>query len=151
HSAQPIGQNKVLLYLNGTPAKAMLINVTNSDVEMEHVLNTKSPNEPKSVHMQFRHIRMTKKGTYLVPHFDMDKVVEYDKNWNEIWSVDAETPWAAVRLKNGNTLISGDRNGYVREVNPNKEVVWELENDELPGIPIHAVQEADRLANGNTL
>jgi len=48
----------------------------------------------------------------------MGKVVEYDKEWKPIWSVDAPSAWAAVRLKNGNTLISGNQHGYVRELNP---------------------------------
>ena len=34
-----------------------------------------------------------------------------------MWSVEAPSAWAAVRLKNGNTLISGNQHGYVREVN----------------------------------
>jgi hypothetical protein len=36
-------------------------------------------------------------------------------------------------------------------VNPKGEVVWEIHKDDLPGIPLHTVQEVSRLANGNTL
>jgi hypothetical protein len=78
-------------------------------------------------------------------------VVEYDENGKKLWSVSAPSAWAAVRLKNGNTLISGNQYGYVREVNPKGEVVWEIHKDDLPGIPLHTVQEVSRLANGNTL
>jgi hypothetical protein len=56
-----------------------------------------------------------------------------------------------VRLKNGNTLISGNQNGYVREVNPNGETVWEINRNDLLGCPLYTVQEVERLANGNTL
>jgi len=94
---------------------------------------------------------MTKAGTYLVPHLNMGKVVEYDKDWKEIWSVPAPSAWAAVRLKNGNTLISGNQHGYVREVNPKGESVWEINKNDLPGITLYTVQEVSRLANGNTV
>jgi hypothetical protein len=94
---------------------------------------------------------MTRKGTFLVAHLDLGKVVEYDQNGKEVWSVAAPSAWAAVRLKNGNTLISGNQHGYVREVNPKGETVWEIDKDDLPGILLHTVQEVSRLANGNTL
>ena len=151
HSAQPIGPDKVFLCLNGTPAKCLLINKTTGKVEIEHELATKNPTDPKSVHGQFRHIRMTRQGTYLIAHLNLGKVVEYDKDGQEIFSVDAGSPWAAVRLENGNTLISGNQHGYVREVNPAGETVWEINKDDLPGIPLYTVQECNRLKNGNTV
>jgi hypothetical protein len=150
HSAQPIGTNKVLLMQNGTPAKLMLMNKTGNRIEMEHVVPTKSPDNPKSVHGQFRHARLTRAGTYLIPHLDMGKVVEYDQAWNEIWSCPAPSAWAAVRLTNGNTLISGNQHGYVREVNVKGEILWEINKDDLP-FPLYTVQEVNRLANGNTV
>jgi hypothetical protein len=151
HSAQPIGRDKVLLCQNGTPAKVMLINKKTGKVEMEQVVPTARPDDPKSVHGQFRQMRMTRAGTYLLPHLNMGKVIEYDKNWQPIWTVDAPSAWAAVRLKNGNTLISGNQHGYVREVNPKGEIVWEINKDDLPGFPLYTVHQVERLANGNTV
>jgi hypothetical protein len=152
HSAQPIGPDKVLLMRNGNPAKLLLINKSTNAVEMEHELETARPGDPKAVHGQFRHVRMTKAGTYLVPHMSLNKVVEYDgRDWKPIWSCEAKSCWAAVRLTNGNTLISGNQQGYVREVNPKGETVWEINKNDLPGIPLHTVQECGRLANGNTV
>jgi Mal s 1 allergenic protein-like len=151
HTCQPIGKDRVFICQNGLPAKAMIINTKTGKIEMEHVLQTKSSTDPKTIHGQFRHIRMTKDSTFLVAHLDLGKVIEYDKNWNPIWSVDAPSAWAAVRLKNENTLISGNQHGYVREVNPKGEVVWEINKDDLPGIHLYTVQEVDRLANGNTV
>jgi hypothetical protein len=81
----------------------------------------------------------------------MGKVVEYDASGKDIWSVPAPSAWAAVRLKNGNTLISGNQHGHVREVNPKGETVWEINKNDLPGITSYTVQEVDRLANGNTV
>lgn len=59
--------------------------------------------------------------------------------------------WDAIRLKNGNTLISGDEYGYVIEVNPKGEIVWELGKNDLPGYPLDVVQEIGRLDNGDTV
>ncbi len=148
HTAQPIGKDRVLIMQNGNPAKALLINKKSGKIEKEIILPVR---RPENVHGQFRHIRMTRAGTFLVAHLDLGKVVEYDKNGREIWSVDAPSAWAAVRLKNGNTLISGNQHGYVREVNKKGETVWEINKNELPGIPLYTVQEVTRLTNGNTL
>jgi hypothetical protein len=148
HTTFPVGNDKVLLMQNGKPAKALLIEKKSGKILREQVLPTKNPD---NTHSQFRHIRMTAAGTLLVAHMDFGKVVEYDKQGKEIWSVAAPSAWAAVRLKNGNTLISGNHNGYVREVNPNGITVWEINKSDFPGIPLYTVQEVSRLANGNTL
>jgi hypothetical protein len=148
HTAFPVGNDKVLIMQNGNPAKAVVIEKKTGKVVREQILATRNPD---GIHGQFRHIRMTRAGTLLVAHMDLGKVVEYDKGGKEIWSVDAPSAWAAVRLANGNTLISGNQRGYLREVNAKGETVWEINNGDLPGIPLYTVQEASRLANGNTL
>ena len=151
HTAQPIGADRVFICQNGLPAKALIINKRTGKIEMEHILPTKSLTDSNTIHGQFRRIRYTKAGTYLIANLGLGKVVEYNKDWKEIWSVDAPSAWAAIRLKNGNTLISGNQHGYVREVNPKGEIVWEINKDDLPGIPLYTVQEVSRLANGNTV
>jgi hypothetical protein len=147
HTTQPIDEDRVLVVQNGNPAKLLILNKATGQTEMKMILRTGKP----GIHGQFRHVRMTRAGTFLVPHMDLGKVVEYDRNGKEIWSVDAPSAWAAVRLKNGNTLISGNQHGYVREVNSKGETVWEVNKDDFPGMPLLTVQEADRLANGNTV
>lgn len=148
HTTQPIDKDRVLIVENGNPAKLLIVNKRSGKIEKERVLETRRPD---NAHGQFRHVRMTKAGTFLVAHMDLGKVVEYDRHGKAIWSVDAPSAWAAVRLRNGNTLISGNQHGYVREVNPKGQTVWEINKDDLPGIPLYTVQEADRLANGNTV
>jgi hypothetical protein len=148
HTAQPIGLDRVLIMQNGDPALLMILNKTNGRIEKELTLPVRRKDNP---HGQFRHVRMTAAGSFLVAHMDLGKVVEYDGNGKEIWSIAAPSAWAAIRLKNGNTLISGNQHGYVREVNNNGETVWELNKNDLPGITLSSVQEVSRLANGNTL
>jgi hypothetical protein len=152
HTCQPIGLDKVLLVQNGLPPKLMLIDKKTGKVEMEHALPAESLTDPKTVHPQFRRMRMTAKGTYLAPFLMMNKVVEYDKNFKPIWTYEISSPWAAVRLHNGNTLIVDEHDRLVREVNPKSERVWEFKQADLPpDIVLHNIQTAERLANGNTV
>jgi len=148
HTTWPAGDHQVLIMQNGNPARALLIDQRTNQIVKQLVLPTRVPT---STHGQFRHIRLTPDGHLLVAHLDLGKVVEYDWNGREYWSVPAPSAWAAVRLKNGNTLISGNQHGWVREVNPKGETVWEIDKDDLPGIPLYTVQECSRLANGDTL
>src|SRR5580698_2939651 len=82
----------------------------------------------------------------------MGKVVEYDKNFNEVWSYKIPSPWAAVRLRNGNTMITDERDVLTREVNHAGETVWEIRNTDVPEeYRYDNAQSATRLANGNTI
>ena len=82
HSAQPIGNDRVLFMRNGSPSAALcLYNIKTGVMEMEHPMRTKEPVDQRSVHGQFRNVRMTKAGTYLIAHMNLSKVIEYDKDW----------------------------------------------------------------------
>ncbi len=147
HVAQPIGLSRVMLVQNGNPAKAMVINITTGKTEREFKLPTGNPATP---HGHFRRARLTLAGTVLAAHMDNNKVAEYDLAGKEIWSVEVSSPWAAVRLRNGNTLVSSNW-GFVREYNPKGEIVWEFSQKDVPDIKLYSLQEANRLANGNTV
>jgi hypothetical protein len=152
HSCQPIGLDKVLLVQNGLPPKLMLINKRTGAVEIEHALPAESLTDQKTVHPQFRRIRMTAAGTYLLSFLKMNQVVEYDRDFNPIWTYRIRSPWAAVRLHNGNTLITAEHDQLVREVSLKGETVWEYKPSDLPaGLILHNLQTADRLENGNTV
>ncbi len=147
HSIQSIGKDLVLIARNGNPALAMIINTATGAVVKE----VRIPTTTTNTHGQYRHIRMTKKHTIVVPLLSEGRVVEYDLEGREVWSVAAQSPWSAVRLKNGNTLIAGDWSTYVREVNPKGETVWEFTQADVPEIKLFNTQTAHRLANGNTV
>jgi hypothetical protein len=152
HSAQPIGDDKVLFAQNGLPMlKVILYNIKTGKVEMEHEVRTKYSNRPNYLHSQTRRVRLTRAGTYLIAHLDIGRVIEYDKEWNEIWSYDAPAVWDAVRLTNGNTLISGNMRNYVREIDPKGATVWEVSTNNFPELKFKFLHEASRLANGNTV
>jgi hypothetical protein len=147
HTAQPIGNHHVLFIQNGDPAEVRVVNVQTGATEKEFALPV---GNPKSVHGQFRHARLTDAGTLLVAHMDMKKVAEYDAEGKVIWSVPIDSPWSAVRLQNGNTLIATNKK-LVREVDPRGATVWEFTPADAPGYRISGYQIATRLPNGNTL
>ena len=152
HTAQPLGHDKVLFMQNGTPAKLLIHNLKTGKTEFEQVVKTKAPVDQRSVHGQFRNVRLTRAGTFLIAHMNLGQVIEYDRDWKEIWvTTNAPSVWHAVRLKNGNTLVSGNQHAFVREINPRDEIVWEVKDGDLPGIKINGVHQAIRLANGNTV
>jgi outer membrane protein assembly factor BamB len=148
HTAWPVDRHRVLIMQNGNPATLVIVDKRNGKIDTSVTLPTR---DPQRVHGQFRHVRMTPDGHFLVAHLDLGKVVEYDATGKEVWSVAAPSAWAAVRLRNGHTLISGNQHGYVREVNRSGDMVWEINKDDLPSIPLYTVQEVTRLANGHTL
>jgi hypothetical protein len=154
HSIQPLGLDHVLVTINGNPAaKLLLINTTTGKTEKEYTFPVLNPQD--SPHIQFRRVRQTKDGTFLAAHLRDNKVVEYDANFKEIWSYAAFHPWWATRLKNGNTLITEgditDRHPLVQEVNKQGEVVWQFTSQDAPEYRFLIFQEAERLANGNTV
>ena len=148
HVAQPIGRDRVLIIQNGKQARLMVMNLATGKTETEFNLAT---NPAGTVHLQFRRARMTAAGTFLVCHKDMDKVVEYDAAGKEVWSVAVPVPWSAVRLTSGNTLVSSGSTQVVREFDPRGKLIWEFSQRDVPNIQLFSLQEANRLANGNTV
>jgi hypothetical protein len=146
HSCQPIGKDSVLMVLNGNPAKVMIINTAANKILKEILI----PTTTTSTHGQFRHVRITRNSTIIVPQLSENKVVEYTLEGKVVWSVNAKSPWSAIRLHNGNTLISGDWSSYTREVNMKGETVWEITQADVP-FKLFNNQTANRLANGNTI
>jgi hypothetical protein len=146
HTAVPIGKDHVLYIQNGDPAVVRVVNVVTNVTEREIPLQVK---HPSSTHGQFRHARLTDRGTLLVAHMDLDKVVEYDYNGNELWSFPGAGPWGVTPLSNNNVLIT-DKLG-VREITRRGDTVWSFSPSDVPNYPFASLQQAWRLPNGNTV
>ncbi len=121
-----------------------------------------------STHSDTRNGRKLDNGHYLMAHESDGTVREYDEAGKVIWEY--EIPmfgkkvagghgpeafgnhcFSAIRLANGNTLI-GTGNGHsVIEVTPAKEVVWQISQDDLPGIQLAWVTQVQALKNGNII
>ncbi len=102
-------------------------------------------------HRDTRLVRPTPEGNYLVAHEALGLAREYDRDGKVVWEYDVGSKlYSAVRLVNGNTLI-GTGNGHrVIEVSPDKKIVWEVTEKELPGVQLAWITMVDRLPNGNT-
>ena len=111
HTAIPIGREHVLYIQNGDPAVIRIVNIATGITEREITLQVR---HPASTHGQFRHARLTDRGTLMVAHMDLNKVVEYDFDGNELWSFPGAGTWGVTPLSSGNVLIT-DQQG-VREV-----------------------------------
>ena len=73
-------------------------------------------------------------------------------DFNPVWRYAIDQPWAAVRLKNGNTLMNDEFHGLVREAAPDGRTVWEISLHELPPeAKLADCQSCVRLKNGNTI
>ena len=153
HTCQPIGLDRVMFVLNGLPPRLMVVNIKTGAVEVNHELPYGQAFNPRNIHGQFRRARYTTKGTYLISYLSENNVVEFDKDFDEIWSYPIRSPWAAVRLRNGNTLITDEHDSLTREVNSKGETVWEFKSIELPEAYrlTDAPQTCTRLANDNTV
>lgn len=117
-------------------------------------------------HHDTRLVRKTPTGTYLVCHEADGVVREYDRQGRVLWFYEVPlfnrkpaSGWgadawgnqvfAAIRLPNGHTLLSTGNGHGVLEVNPDKQIVWQLRQDELPEIRLAWVTTLQVLKNGN--
>jgi hypothetical protein len=163
HSVQPIGLDKVLVMQNGNTAahaKLMLINKTTAAVctsSAACVETTWHPDYGTGTHLLARHVRMLANGNILLPYLGggnqlQGHVVEYDKDWKIVWDYDTKAdPWAAVRLPNGDTVVS--TSAMFQEVNHDATptVVWQMTRADFPSPGLNIGQGIMHLANGNLL
>jgi hypothetical protein len=102
-------------------------------------------------HQTFRQIRKTPQNTYMITQQHKGgKAMEVDAA-GAIIRTFPDGRFVAERLENGHTLIAcGDAHRII-EVDPAGKIVWELAQNDLPGISIGFAAGVQRLPNGNTL
>jgi len=117
--------------------------------------------ETDNAHMQTRMARQLKNGNYLVPHLLAFSVKEYTPDgqivrtfptdFEELGGRPSENwPFTAIRLDNGNTLISLTHGNKIIEISPNGEIVWKVTNDDTGGL-FKDPCGSQRLASGTTV
>jgi len=125
------------------------------------VLDVPLQPETDNVHMQTRMARQLKNGNFLVPHLLAFALKEYSPegrvvrvlktDLDELGGRPAENwPFTAIRLDNGNTLVSLTHGNKVVEFNPQGEAVWKVDNSHVGG-QFKDPCGSQRLANGNTV
>lgn len=133
-------------------------------VKSEMKLKVQAP----SAHSDTRLVRKLENGNYLVAHEHDGFVREYEMSGKVVWEFEVpmfgktkkgghgpeafgNSVFSATRLANGNTLIGAGNGHSILEVSPAKEIVWKIEQNDLPGITLAWVTRVARLPNGNTL
>ena len=104
-------------------------------------------------HSFMRNARKLENGNYLVAHYGLDKVCEYDSVGRKVREIPITGgPHSVIRLPEGNTLIAcSDHNGEPRVVEVDKEgkIIWQLTKNELPGIELMFMTGMQVLPNRN--
>jgi outer membrane protein assembly factor BamB len=161
HAFQPLADGSVMIAESG-PGRIIEVN-RDGKLLKEIKLKVNHPHP----HTDTRLVRKLASGNYLVCHEGDGFVREYDgKSGDVAWEY--EVPmfgkeakgghgpeafgnkcFAAVRLKNGNTLISTGNGHSVLEVTPAKKIVWGIHQNDLPGITLAWVTTLEVLPSGN--
>jgi outer membrane protein assembly factor BamB len=160
HAFQPLGDGRLLIAESGT---ARLIEIDrNGKLLKEIKLKVEHPN----AHSDTRLVRKLKNGHYLVCHEADGCVREYSAAGDVVWQFDiplfgkqrkpghgpeafGNQVFGAVRLPNGNTLIATGNGHSVLEVTPDKQIVWKIEQHDLPHITLAWVTTLEVLPNGH--
>ncbi len=162
HAFQPLGDGRLMIAESG-PAR--IIEIDRAGKLLHEVkLKVQRP----STHSDTRLARKLSSGNYLVAHENDGVVREYDSSGKVIWEFEVplfgQSPksghgpeafgnrvFAAERLTNGNTLVATGNGHSVLEVTPDKQIVWKIEQKDLPKIQLAWVTTIEVLPNGNYL
>ena len=117
--------------------------------------------ETENTHMQTRMARQLRSGNFLVPHLLAFAVKEYSPEGKVVHTLKTDLdelggrraenwPFTAIRLDNGNTLVSLTHGNKVVEFGQRGEVVWKVDNAQVGG-KFADPCGSQRLANGNTV
>ena len=162
HSFQRLPDGTTMIAESG-PARIIEVDARGSVVrQIKMKVNKPDP------HRDTRLVRKLESGNYLVCHEKDGAVREYSLTGEVVWEyvvpmfdkrprgghgpeAFGNAVFSAVRLPNGNTLI-GTGNGHsVLEVTPEKKIVWQIHQDDLPGIELAWVTTLQVLPNGNVI
>lgn len=145
HTCQRLDNGYTLIGINDN---ASLIEVDKEG----NIIKTISLKTKQRGHSAIRMARKLENGNYLVAQ-EGDKIIAEYNNIGELidtFSSPGEC-FEAIRLKNGNTLISDGSACSVREVDINGEVVWQISKDDFPEIKMNWIAGIDILPNGNII
>jgi outer membrane protein assembly factor BamB len=148
HSCQPLADGRFLVGEAHDGGVGMLREIDATG----KLVSTVTVTEPGGFapHNQFREIRKTPQGTYLVTYLQSNKAVEFDSGGKQLREFPCGS-FVAIRLPDGNTLISCGDGHRVIEVDPQNKIVWEVTETEIPGNRLGFAAGLQRLANGNTV
>lgn len=148
HSCQPLPNGHYLLVENG-PCR--IIEVDTMGQVKKEIWLTPPPSSVK-VHDQFRGVRRTKDGHYLVCRKGEHEVEELDADGKSLRRIPvAGDVHMALQLPDHHLLLALGEGHKIQELDENLKVVWELGENDVPGNPLRLVTGFQRLPNGNTI
>jgi outer membrane protein assembly factor BamB len=147
HSAQPLPDGNVLVVECGTKR---LIEVDRAGKVAREVPLVPGPKV--GTHGQFRGARKLGNGNYVVTYMSDRKVAEVDPTGRVVREQAVPgNPHEIVPLKNGNWLVTCGDGHQVIELNAKGDVVWTVQENDLPENPLRLMAGIQRLPNGNTI
>jgi hypothetical protein len=147
HSCQPLPGELFLIGESHNDGMSYLYEMDRAGVKHKTVAIKCGGN----AHGQFRQVRKTPQGTYLVTsQRGGGKAEEFDSDGKSLRVFPAGR-FVAIRLPDGNTLIACGDEHRVIEVDPQDRIVWEVKKDDVPGNSLGFAAGLQRLPNGNTV
>ena len=148
HACQPLPDGRVLVVENG-PCRILEID---REGKIAKAIQLTPPPASVSRHDQFRGVRKTKDGHYLVCRKGEHVVQELDADGKVLRNIPVPGDvHEVVALPDAHLLITCGDGHKVIELDANEEVVWELNENDLPGNPLRLMAGCQRLPNGNTV
>lgn len=160
HAFQPLKDGSLMVAESGV---GRIIEV---DREGKLLKEVSLKRDHPDAHRDTRLARKLDNGHYLVCQEGDGSVREYGADGKIVWDYPVpmfgkeakgghgpeafgNCTFSALRLKNGNTLLTTGNGHSVLEVTPEKEIVWKIEQNDLPGITLAWVTTLQILPNGN--
>ncbi|MBI3413723.1 MAG: hypothetical protein HY043_00150 [Verrucomicrobia bacterium] len=146
HSCQPLPDGRVLV------AECGMSRVIEAGRDGQVAKEIKVASQAKNMGHQFRGTRKTADGHYLVCLMDEKKIVELSPAGTLLREIPVDGfPHAAIKLPNGHLLVTLGTAAKVIELDKDLKVVWQLDENEVPGNPLRLPAGCQRLPNGNTI
>lgn len=160
HSFQPLANGRIMIAESGA---GRIIEIDRGGAIHKEVRLKIDHPDP---HRDTRLARKLATGNYLVCHEGDGVVREYDETGKVVWEFPVplfgkaprgghgpeafgNQAFAAVRLPDGDTLISTGNGHGVVKATPAGEIVWRLDQRDLPGIVLAWTTTLEVLPNGN--
>ncbi len=147
HSCQPLPDGRVLVVEGGT---SRIIEIDRAGKIAKEIKLVTAPTVV--THNQFRGTRKARNGHYFVCFKGEGKIVELDGDGRVIRSIPVPgDPHEVVPLPDGHLLVTCGDGHKAIELDAQEKVVWELNENDLPGNPLRLMAGCQRLPNGNTV
>jgi len=148
NSCQPLPDGRVLVVENG-PCRILEVD---REGKIAKEVSLVPPPARVSLHDQFRGTRKTREGHYLVCRKGEHQIEELDGDGHSLRRIPVPGDvHMCVLLPDGHFLIACGEGHKVEELDSGLKVVWELNENDLPGNPLRLISGLQRLPNGDTV